>query len=134
AMGAVIEDVGAARKLPAPGASSGADPYSAEAYAVRQRVKRAGFAELRGGFLRFGGTQTSQFLELDKEIEDFAAQWMSAYNSGSGLPMRPIGVNAGLWEQLDRIERQALSLRDHAARGMKLCRDELAKELIELAP
>jgi|GEM_PF-5126618 len=43
-----------------------------------------------------------------------------------------MGLNAGLSEQLDRIEQQALALRDHAADGMKLCQDELAKELVAL--
>jgi hypothetical protein len=58
AMGAVIDDVQAARKLPGPGAIG---PASVQAYAVRQRVKRAGFNELRNAFLRFGETRTSQF-------------------------------------------------------------------------
>jgi hypothetical protein len=70
AMGAVIEDVAAAQKLPrAP--LSASQTYSMEAYAVRQRVKRAGFPELRGAFLRFGGPLTALFLRLDKDIEDF---------------------------------------------------------------
>jgi len=72
AMGAVIEDVGVARKLPPGDAPT---QNSAEAYAVRHRVKRAGFAELRSAFLRFGGADTAKFLKLDKEIEDFAGQW-----------------------------------------------------------
>jgi hypothetical protein len=132
AMGAVIEDVEAARNLPPPTAG---DTYSTQAYAVRQRVKRTGFNELRNAFLRFGGTQTSQFLQLDKEIEDFAGQWMPTPHlgpSGAVIPQPPVGVNAGLEEQLARIEQQANELRQHAAGGMKLCRDELAKELIDL--
>ena len=44
------------------------------------------------------------------------------------------GANAGLLDQLDGIEQQAMELRDQAAGGMKLCRDELAKELIDIAP
>jgi hypothetical protein len=48
--------------------------------------------------------------------------------------MSSVGVNAGLFEQLDRIERQAKELLDHATGGMKLCRDELAKELMNLDP
>jgi hypothetical protein len=40
-----------------------------------------------------------------------------------------VGVNAGLEEQLARIEQQANELRQHAANGMKLCRDELANEI-----
>jgi multidrug efflux pump subunit AcrA (membrane-fusion protein) len=74
ASGSVIEDVEAARNLPPPpdlGSS-----YSVEAYAVRQRVQRTGFAELRNAFLRFGGPLTAQFLQLDKEIERFAGQFM----------------------------------------------------------
>jgi hypothetical protein len=41
-----------------------------------------------------------------------------------------IGVNAGLSEQLDRIQQQAIELRETA----KLCSDELAKDLINLEP
>jgi hypothetical protein len=40
-----------------------------------------------------------------------------------------IGANARVQEHLDRIEQQATRLRDWAARGMKFCRDELAKDL-----
>jgi hypothetical protein len=105
---------------------------------VRQRVKRTGFAELRTAFLRFGERHTIEFLHLDKEIEDFAGQSMpllpTAARTVSGGPPQLVGVNAGLVEQLDRIEQQALALRDHAAGGMKLCRDELAKDLINLEP
>ena len=48
--------------------------------------------------------------------------------------MPPEGRNAGPLEQLDRIEQQAIALHDKAAGGMKLCRDELADELINLEP
>jgi hypothetical protein len=132
-MGAVIEDVEAARNLPHP---SPPLPMSlAQAYAVRQRVKRAGFTELRSAFLRFGGALTTLlFLQLDKEIEDFAGERMTSINSASGLPMRAQDANAGLWEQLDRIEQQAIALRAEAAGGAKHCLDELAKELVNLEP
>jgi hypothetical protein len=127
AMSAVIDDVAAARKLPSDQQSS--RNHSPQAYVVRQRVKRAGFAELRGAFLRFGGTLTAEFLRLDKEIEDFSAQWEQTYNAQAGFPTQPIGVNHGIREQLDRIEQQAIKLRGEAARGMKPYIDELAKEL-----
>jgi hypothetical protein len=128
AMSAVVADVEAARKLPPPAPSEVArgNPQTREAYIIRQRVKRAGFAELRNAFLRFGGTRTTEFLQLDKEIEDFGAQWMQTYSPSSGLPTQPIGTNAGIYEQ-----QQAKELRDHAVGGMKLCRDELSKELVE---
>jgi hypothetical protein len=134
AMGAVIEDAGAARNLPPPSPTSRNHPYSSQAGAVRQRVKRAGLTELRNAFLRFGGPLTAPFLQLDKEIEDFAEQRVTPFNSATGFPLPPQGVNAGLWEQLDRIEQQASALREKAAGGMKLCRDELAKELVNLEP
>jgi hypothetical protein len=100
ALRAVIEDVGAARNLPPPSPTSRNNTYSPQAYAVRQRVKRAGFTELRNAFLRFGGPLTAQFLQLDKEIEDFAGQSTTAFNPASGFPMQSMGVNAGLREQL----------------------------------
>jgi hypothetical protein len=60
AIGAVIADVEAARKLPT---SPLPDRYTYEAYSIRQRVSRAGFPELRPALMRFGGTQTAQFLQ-----------------------------------------------------------------------
>jgi hypothetical protein len=93
---------------------------------MRQRVRRAGFAELRNAFVRFGERHTSEFFQLDKEIEDFAGQFMTQVNPATGF-QHFIGINDGLQEQLDRIEEQANKLRDWAAGGMKFCRDELAK-------
>jgi type I restriction enzyme R subunit len=61
AMGAVIEDVEAARSLLFPGPG--------DVYAAAQRVKRAGFTELRSAFLHFGGPQTAQFLQLDIVVD-----------------------------------------------------------------
>jgi hypothetical protein len=129
AMGAVIEDAEEARKMfagPPPVGSSRA------AYEVRQRIKRAGFAELRGAFLRFGGTLTAPFLHLDSEIEDFAAQWINVPSATGPDPVRE-GAHARLHEQLDQIRQQAIELHRKAADGVKFCRDELAKELVEEA-
>jgi hypothetical protein len=122
AMGAVIEDVGAARNLPPPSPTSRNNMYSTQAYAVRQRVKRAGFTELRNAFVHFGGPLTAQFLQLDKEIEDFAGQSMTSFNPASGFPMQPTGVNAGIQEQLNRIEQQAQLLRYEAENRMEINR------------
>jgi hypothetical protein len=134
AMGAVIADVEAARNLLRPGPLVAGNTYSVQAYAVRQRVKRTGFTELRSAFLHFGGgagggVLTAQFLRLDKGIEVFAEH--TSFNSTTGAPTS-LGLNAGLSEQLDRIEKQAIKLCGKAAAGMKLCRDELADELINL--
>jgi hypothetical protein len=78
-------------------------PYSTNVYATRQRVKRAGFAELRFAFVRHG-TLTDKFLRLDEEIEDFSGQWMPFPTT------QPMGVSAKIEDQLDRIEEQAKML------------------------
>src|SRR5271155_1784324 len=110
AMGAVIEDVAAAQKLPRAPPPSASQTYSMQAYPVRQRVKRAAFPELRGAFLRFGGPLTALFLRLDKDIEDFTAQCIQPVNPATGFAGQPVGVNANLDEQLGRIEQQEIGL------------------------
>jgi hypothetical protein len=82
--------------------------------------------ELRNAFLHFGGSLTAPFLQLDREIEDFASQCRPEPGTMAGTT-RYVGANAGLSEQLSRIEQQAKSLRYEAGRGMKLCRDRLAE-------
>jgi hypothetical protein len=56
----------------------------------------------------------------------------STYNQATGFPTQPLGVNAGIREQLNRIKQQAVGLREEAALGMKLCGDQLAKELMDV--
>jgi hypothetical protein len=113
----VIEDVNAARQIVG-GQLEGHE--SVEAYYARQQIKKTGFAELRNACLQFGGKLTAPFLRLDKEIDEFAAQLIYGY-----LPtVRDrvvLGVNEGLLEQLDEIERQAFALRNDAGAGMKRC-------------
>jgi hypothetical protein len=67
-------------------------------------------------------------LQLDKEIEHFAGQFMTQLDRTDGFQVFH-GLKAGIAEQLDRIEQQATNLRGWAARGMQFCRDELAKDL-----
>ncbi len=139
AMGAVIDDVGAAQELPQPvPPSAGLPPVrepeaSVQAYAVRQRIKRAGFAELRTAFLRFGGTTlTDKFLRLDKEIEDFASQYQMRSPPTReliGLPPQGLGTNAGIDEGLQSIQQQATDLRYEAERGIEITRSVLGDDL-----
>jgi hypothetical protein len=131
AMGAVVEDVEAARQLPPVPAEH---PHwesttSVQAYDVRQQIKRTGFPELRPAFLRFGGTSlTEKFLRLDKEIEDFSAQYLTPpAHSPFHTPF--LGINAGLEEQLDRIEQQAQELRSEAEQGKKITGSVVADDL-----
>ena len=100
-----------------------------QAYAMRQRVKRAGFAELRTALLRFGERHTTEFLQLDKENRGPCREVMTQVNPTTGYQTFT-GVHAGLYEQLARIERRATNLGGWAAGEMKFCRDELAKDLV----
>ncbi len=59
---------------------------------------------------------TDKFLQLDKEIEAFTGQWM-LYS-----PTQPMGVNAGIQEQLNCIEQQAELLRCEAENRMEINR------------
>ncbi len=132
AMGAVIDDVGAARELPQPERQDFSE--SVAAYAVRQRIKRAGFAELRTAFLRFGGTTlTDKFLRLDKEAEDFSSQCRMRISTPqsqlTGTPPQAVGTNARIDEALQRIEQQATELRYEAERGIEITRSVLGDDL-----
>jgi hypothetical protein len=120
AMGLVIKDVEAARKI-----RTGGTTHSAEAYEARHRIRRTGFSELRAGCLRFGGTLTHPFLSLDEAIDDLAAPFIP--NPGTYAGTQYLGANAGLGEQLGTIEQQAKTLRFEAEVGMKRCRDDLMK-------
>jgi hypothetical protein len=113
----VLEDVNVARDIVADRLEGN---ESVAAYYARQQIKKTGFPELRNACLQFGGRLTAPLLRLDKEIDEFAAQLIYGY-----LPtVRDrvvLGVNEGLLEQLDEIERQASALRDDAGGGMKRC-------------
>lgn len=129
AMEAVIEDVQPAREI-FPGQLDEfrlTEGYSLPAYQARRKINKTAFAELRDASLRFGGALATPFLRLDRDIEDYRAQCFMQGDSH-------FGANTGLLDQLDRIEQQAIELRDKAATGMKLCREELAKDLINVEP
>jgi hypothetical protein len=122
AMGAVVEDIEAARLIFA------AEPQhigeSTLAYQARQRVKKTAFADLRSACLRLGGRLTTPFLRLDKNIDDFAEQWITAPSAGD--PIRK-GTNAGLVIELNTLKLQAVALREEAGNGMKRCSAVLAE-------
>jgi hypothetical protein len=138
AMASLIEDVQAARKLfldEVKRDKSGEFPYPATigtdlslpAYLARQKVDNVIFQELRPAFLRFGGRQTAEFLRLDKAIMHYGSQIRT-------LAGNVFGAEAGLLDELNFIEQQAMELRDHALGGINLCREELASELINTDP
>jgi hypothetical protein len=113
-MAGVIEDVEAARRIFAQSSGS----HSVPAFAARQQIRKTAFEDLRSTCLRIGGQLTAPFLHLDKEIDEFAAQW--TYMPSAGDPIR-MGVNAELLNQLDRIKLHAESLREEAGNGMRRC-------------
>jgi hypothetical protein len=94
------------------------------AYQARQRVKKPAFEDLRSACLRLGGRLTEPFLRLDKNIDDFAADWIAVPSAGD--PIRK-GTNAGLVTELRTIELQAVALREEASNGMKRCLAVLAE-------
>jgi hypothetical protein len=118
AMEVVVEDVNAARETVA-GELVGDE--SLGAYYARQRIKKTAFPELRNACLECGGKLTAPFLRLDKEIDEFATQLTYGY-----LPMvrdrMLMGINEGLLDQLDHIERHAFLLRDEARAGIGRCK------------
>jgi hypothetical protein len=77
-----------------------AQSESAQALNVRRGITKGAFAELRTTCLRRGGL-TSEFLDLEREIDSFAAQGTA---------------HDGLKEQIDIIEAKAIKLRDMAVR------------------
>ena len=78
---------------------------SVPASVIRNCITKGAFAELRAACVRRGGDLTGDFLDLEREIDDFAA--VSA-------PYEHRIRHAGLAEQLTRIETMADALRQKA--------------------
>lgn len=85
---------------------------SHEALIVRQCITKGAFAELRGVCVRRGGPLTSEFLDLEREIDSCASQYEAKINGGSVVFRW--GKIAGLVGQLAVIEAKATELRDKA--------------------
>ena len=121
-MATLIEDIEAARELVSGHKDSEGD--SQTAYAVRRRLKKTAFVDLRSAFLHFGDQLTVQFLRSDKEIDEFAAQWKEMPTAGANVKVSPM---RSLRRELDSIELRAKSLRDDATDEMKRCTALLAE-------
>jgi hypothetical protein len=92
---------------------------SEDAYAVRQCITKGAFAELRAACVRLGGDLTSDFVDLEREIDNFASKWVLAGRHGSEAVVRRNGKQAGLREQFALIETMA---------------DELLQKAVERLP
>ena len=84
-----------------------------EALTVRQCITKGAFAELRAACVRRGSTLTGEFLDLEREIDNFALQYEYYPSKTMGVLIR-LGKHAGLNEQLASIERKADALREKA--------------------
>jgi hypothetical protein len=113
AMARVLFEAAGARKTYPP-LNPRSDP-TLETYAVRQCIIKGAFAELRGACVRQGSPLTGEFLDLEREIDSFAAQWGTyALSGAAAMPVRK-GNHAGLIEQLVVIEAKATELQPKAA-------------------
>jgi hypothetical protein len=84
-----------------------------EALTVRQCITKGAFADLRGACVRRGSTLTSEFLALEREIDNFALQYEYYPSKTMGVLIR-LGKHAGLRGQLTVIETKAAELRKKA--------------------
>jgi hypothetical protein len=91
---------------------------SREAFVVRTRITKSGFAELRAACVRLGSPLTGELLDLEREIDNFASQCEETgpFTVGQPAAIR-VGKNAGLVKQLTSIKAKATVLQDKAAEG-----------------
>ena len=103
AMDRVLAEADWARKIHPQIFAQKAAGVSDEAVAVRRCITKGAFAELRAACVGQGGSLTGAFLDLEREIDSFAA---------------PSRSQAGLVEQLTLIETKAAELRQKAVEGI----------------
>ena len=83
---------------------------SPESFTVRQCITKGAFAELRAACVRQGSPLTGAFLNLEREIDNFAQQ--HEYNLGMIKELIPSGKRDGMSDQLDKIEKLAAALHE----------------------
>jgi hypothetical protein len=76
---------------------------SGDALTIRSCITKGAFEELRDACVRQGSPLTGEFLDLEREIDNFALQWEKISSLG---------------HQLELIEAMATELRDKAVAGM----------------
>jgi hypothetical protein len=82
---------------------------SPEGFTVRQCITKGAFGELRAACVRQGSPLTGEFLNLEREIDNFALQW--EYNPPKTEDaLIPLGKHAGMREQLSVIKDKATEL------------------------
>jgi len=123
ALGFVVQDIETARGSVA---SPQGDAYSADVYEARQRVKKVGFDELRAAMIGLGGPLSAPFLQLDRMIDEFRADWIETMPRGQGL-LNKRGRTANFDKQLNEIAEQVIALRGLVNIETARCNSSLAK-------
>jgi hypothetical protein len=118
AMARVLAEIAWARKT-YPGLTKQAtEGPSPQAFVVRTCITKGGFAELRAACVTLGSPLTGEFLDLEREIESFAMQYVETGPFTVGQPPKiQVGKHDGLVEQLASIEAKATMLQSKAAQG-----------------
>jgi hypothetical protein len=124
AMKITIDDVLAAKRL-MNGFSINEMPHSPECYQGRRRIRRNGFAEIRGACIQVGGSLSDLFLRLDGEIDDFSSEIFEIIFQDGTKTM--LGRHAGYYVQLDRIELMANEIQLEVGKGLERWNIELKK-------
>jgi hypothetical protein len=115
AMMRVLSEIDWAKKnYPSTFVAEGGPLLSLDALTVRQCITKGAFAELRGVCVKGGDHLTSEFLDLEREIDSFASQYEDKIHGGSVA--QRWGKAPGLVQQIAVIEDKATKLRDKAAR------------------
>ncbi len=115
AMARVLAEAAWARKTYL-GAFTQSKNASVDALLARQCITKGAFAELRAACVRKGSPLTGDFLDLEREIDSFAANVRDQLASEQRGVILRMGAHAGLGEQLTLIETKADALRNKPMR------------------
>ena len=111
AMTRVVDEVAWARQMH-PDVLTLMAGSTVEALTIRQCITKGGFTELRAVCVKQGDPRTGEFLDLEREIDNFALQY--EYNPSKTVEFIRLGKHAGLGDQLTLIETKAIALREKA--------------------
>jgi hypothetical protein len=126
AMDVVLTDVAEARRIFGGAATT---QVSFAAFIARQRVTKAGFADIRRALISLGGNLSRAFLLLEVEIDEFRSRVTTIPTAGAP---QNVGMPEGFSDQIDRIQMQATQLRYESEVNIDRCL-KMLKETPELS-
>ena len=119
----VAEEVGEALRMAASVPDDSA--ASVPAYDVRHRITKSGFSDLRAALIRLGGELAEPLLQLDGQIDHYAAQ---CFPQSTGTNLARMGKHEGLRDELGRISKIAAWLADEAVKVKERCTEILMQD------